>query len=65
MYYIHVHVHYVGASTELAKKKSADQPIANGIDNELEPHPPVIPEVTPVAKDVMASAAAFTQIYDR
>ncbi|XP_019855603.1 PREDICTED: lethal(2) giant larvae protein homolog 2-like [Amphimedon queenslandica] len=53
-----------GASMELAKKKSADQPIANGIDNELEPHPPVIPEVTPVAKDVMASAAAFTQIYD-
>ena len=55
---------YAGASMELAKKKSAE-PIANGIDNGLEPLPPVIPEVTPVAKDVMASAAAFTQIYDR
>lgn len=48
---------------EVAKKKSSE-PLVNGVENEEAPPspPPPPPQVAP---EVMASAAAFTQIYDR
>lgn len=49
---------------EVAKKKSSE-PLVNGVENEEAPPSPPPPPPPQVAPEVMASAAAFTQIYDR